>query len=100
MLHQLACIVAVMLMAGCAVPRSETLRDTPAPQLPVMNNPAPAPSVVQLVAAQQSPNAGTESLPAPQPTNRADQDSPAAETLGGPAGQPMTVLDAVALAFE
>src|SRR5262245_44063505 len=89
-----------MLMVGCTTPRPQILRQTTAPPSPVLNNPASNPPAIQLASFQQPVTAGTEALPLPQVPDPAGPNPPAAEPLEGPDAQPMTVLDAVALAFQ
>src|SRR5262245_698671 len=100
MRRQLACI-AVMLIAGCAAPRSELLSGSAAPAVVSVNasgaDQSTVRSKVQLAAAEQSQNNRTEALPSPP---LADPSSTAAEVLDQPAGQPLSLPDAIALAFR
>ena len=89
--------IAVTLIAGCAAPRSELLRGSAAPALTKVNASAADQSTVQLTAAEQSQTNRTDALPAPQSS---DQNSTAAEVLDVPAGQPLSLPDAIAMAFQ
>src|SRR5258708_3422997 len=98
--RQLACIVCAMLVAGCASPRTELLNRGAASGPTTTAISASEQSPVRLAAAEQSPNSPSEALPAPASTDRTSPSPSAAEMLDEPAGQPLALPDAIALAFQ
>jgi outer membrane protein TolC len=97
---QYACIIAVVLLVGCAAPRSQVLGGTASTPLPKVNDQVSEQSAVQLDSAQQLQSVRPEVLPDPQFSDRADQNSLAAEGLDHQASQPLALPDAIALAFQ
>src|SRR4029453_19154449 len=93
---------AMMLVAGCAAPRSELLNRDDERALGGGKESPPDPSAVHLVAPAkfdssqgQADRSSSEPLPAPRPVNLS-----AAETLDEPTGRPLALPDAIALAFQ
>jgi outer membrane protein len=98
--RQIACICALALLAGCVAPRSELATSIAAPPPPKANDVASGRSAVRQASAEQRQTTRAEPLPAPQANEQSEQDSPHAEVLDLPAGQPLSLSDAVALAFQ
>src|SRR5262245_40503243 len=96
---QHACIIAAMLMAGCAAPRSAIVNSTASPPLSKVNDAATDQSVIKLAATDESLQNTTESLPAPRQVDQGE-DSITAETLDPQPGQSVSLPDAIALAFQ
>jgi outer membrane protein len=100
--RQLACIIAVMLVAGCAAPRPELL-DWDDGRASGAGKESPAdPATVHPVAPAkfetsqgEADRSSSEPLPAPRPVNLS-----AVESHDEPTGQPLALDDAIALAFQ
>src|SRR5262245_16404637 len=97
--RRLACIMAVVLLAGCAASRSEVVNPSAASNVARVSDLSSDQPEVRLVSAEQPVNGPAEALPIPPPVELAEQNS-AAEVLGESAGQPLELPAAISLAFQ
>ena len=104
-LYRLLCLIAVLL-AGCVSPRAEVQKT---PVLPVSNPAAADGPTVRPATAERVENPEIELLPplsatvetpAPVSTNHVNSGPLAIQDPEDPAGRPLTLDDAIALAFE
>src|SRR5260221_4864931 len=98
--RQLVCIICVMLIGGCAVPCTELSSRRTASGLSSATVLDSEHSPVRLAAAEQPAPNQSEPLPDPK---AADQSAPIPdieETADLPAGKPLSLDDAIALAFQ
>src|SRR5262245_10820222 len=98
--RQLASIIALMLVVGCAAPRPADVTPLEGPFPARVNEAASDPSVYRLTASEQPQASTTQPLPPPQPAERANPDPATAETLGALPSQAVTLNEAIAWAFE
>src|SRR6266403_4718071 len=96
--RQLACIISATLIGGCAVPRTELSSSRTASGRASAAISASEHSPVRLDAAEQPAPHQSEPLPAPQSADQSPSDTE--EMLDLPAGQPLPLEDAIALAFQ
>jgi outer membrane protein TolC len=100
LLRQLACIICAMLIGGCAGPRTELSSRRTASGLSSATVLDSEHSPVRLAAAEQPAPNQSEPLPDPK---AADQSAPIPDTeeiADLPAGKPLSLDDAIALAFQ
>jgi len=89
-----------MLVAGCAAPRPEFSSSSTASSLTSAAVSASEHSPVRLAAAEQSLPSQSESLPSPPLASQPTPSPEAEEIFDLPAGQPLPLPDAIALAFQ
>ena len=109
-LGQLPSVLAALLAAGCVRPRAEARDSLERRILPAADQAAPADAMVRPAAAERRQGRQDQSLPpalepppaaAPRPIEAAEPEPPATDaTEEPPAGQPLTLPEAIRLAFR
>src|SRR5262245_52395728 len=97
--RQLAGIIAAMLLAGCATPRSEFLGSGTANGLTPAAISASEHSPVRLASAEETASGQPETLPGPEPVDPLIP-GPPVEELDLPAGESLPIEEAISLAFQ